>query len=177
VSRDADHRRALEALHVAHERGLYNVAYRVVWSRDDARDVVQDALVRLWRKRDRIDWARAPGLAYRIVLGLAANRRRANAVRAAFGLAPPRGGSAPSAEALLADARRDAAVRRAIDALPARLRDVLLLATFGDLDQAEVAAALGIAVGTVGSRRHEAIARVRAAVGEPEAVRKTTRHG
>jgi RNA polymerase sigma-70 factor (ECF subfamily) len=176
VSRDADHRRALEALHVAHERGLYNVAYRVVWNRDDARDVVQDALVRLWRKRDRIDWPRAPGLAYRIVLGLAANRRRGNAVRAAFGLGPPREPAVARApDVALDDARLDAAVRRAIDELPARLRDVLLLATFGELDHGEVAAALGIAVGTVGSRRHAAIARIRAALGAADARKAVSR--
>jgi RNA polymerase sigma-70 factor, ECF subfamily len=161
---DADHRRALEALFAAHERALYNVAYRVVWSADDAREVVQDAMLRLWRKRDRIDWDRAPGLAFRTVLGLAANRRRGNRVRSAFGLRV-RTDDPVAPDAALAGAELDAAVRRAIDELPARLRDVLLLATFSELDHAGIARALDIAVGTVGSRRHEAIARLRAAVG------------
>ena len=61
----------LEALYVQHERGLYNVAYRYTWSAEDARDVVHDAFVRMWRRRASIDWPRAAGLAYRTVLGLA----------------------------------------------------------------------------------------------------------
>ena len=161
---DPDRRRALEALHAAHERALFNVAYRVVWNRDDARDVVQDAMLRLWRKRDRIDWDRAAGLAFRMVLGLAANRRRGNAVRGAFGLGRAREATTSGPDVALADAELDADVRRAIDALPARLRDVLLLATFSDLDHAGIAAALDLAVGTVGSRRHEAVSRIRATI-------------
>jgi RNA polymerase sigma-70 factor (ECF subfamily) len=170
---EQEHRRALEDLYVHHERGLYNVAYRYVWNADDARDCVHDAFVRLWRKRDRIDWPRAGGLAYRTVLGLAANRRRGNAVRRLVGWSTVAGdgedvaaaGGASAGEQLGA-ARADAAVRRAIDQLPARLREVLVMCTFSELDHAAIGAALGIPAGTVGSRRTEAIARIRAEVGD-----------
>ena len=83
--REEEHRRALETLYVAHERGLYNAAYRYVWNADDARDVVQDAFVRLWDKRERVEWDRAAGLAYTIVLGIAHNCRRGSAIRRALG--------------------------------------------------------------------------------------------
>lgn len=164
---DQAHRRALEALYLEHERGLYNTAYRYVWNADDARDVVHDAFVRLWNKRARIDWPRAAGLAYATVLGLARNRRRAAAVRAAFGLAraaegPPRG-SRPDEE--LAAAERDLAVRRAIDRLPERLRSVLVMCLFSGLDYDEIGGVLGIPAGTVGSRRTEAVARIRDMLG------------
>ncbi len=175
-SRDLEHRRALEALYLAHERGLFNAAYRYTWSRDEARDVVQDAFVRLWRKRDGVDWPRASGLAYRMVLGLAANRRRASRIRSALGFgstsseearsesrAPAPG---PSSDAQLDTARLDAAVRRAIDALPERLRSVLVMTTYSDLDYAAIGASLGIPAGTVGSRRNEAIAKIRAMLDE-----------
>ncbi|MEO7096424.1 MAG: sigma-70 family RNA polymerase sigma factor [Polyangiales bacterium] len=158
------HRRALEELYVAHERGLYNVAYRYVWSSDEARDVVQDAFVRLWNKRERIDWERAVGLAYTIVLGIARNRRRTRAVRRAFGLAsagdePER---APRADDALDAARLDAHVRRCIEELPEKLRSALVMSLFSGLDYAEIGAALGIPAGTVGSRRTEALVRIRA---------------
>ena len=157
------HRDALEELYVAHERGLYNVAYRYVWHAEDARDVVHDAFVRLWRKRAALDWDRAAGLAYTIVLGLARNRRRSLAIRRAFGL-PVRDAERP--DAALAAARLDAAVRSCIDELPDRLRSVLVMCQYSGLDHAAIAAALGIAVGTVGSRRSEAVARIRARLEE-----------
>ena len=157
---DQQHQRELEALYVRHERGLFNVAYRYVWNADDARDLVHDAFVRVWRKRARIDWERAPGLAYRTVLGLAANRRRTNSVRRILGAtvtAPVQ----PAIEDQLDGARRDEAVRRAIDRLPERLRRVLTLCTFSELDHAAIGALLEIPVGTVGSRRTEAITKIR----------------
>jgi RNA polymerase sigma-70 factor (ECF subfamily) len=160
---DQEHRRELEALYVRHERGLYNVAYRYVWNADDARDLVHDAFVRLWNKRARIDWERAPGLAYRTVLGLAANRRRTSSLRRILGATV----TAPLQPALadqLDAARGDAAVRRAIDRLPERLRRVLTLCTFSELDHAAIGALLEIPAGTVGSRRTEAIARIRDAI-------------
>jgi RNA polymerase sigma-70 factor (ECF subfamily) len=173
VATDDDHalRRALEELYVQHGRALYNVAYRYVWNREDARDVVHDAFVRLWNKRARIDWARAAGLAYRTVLGLAANRRRGLVLRRAFGIAAPSeeaADDAATADVQLGVARADASVRRCIDALPERLRSVLVMCTFSDLDYASIAAVLEIPPGTVASRRSEAVARLRAAVEKAE---------
>jgi RNA polymerase sigma-70 factor (ECF subfamily) len=159
------HRRALEELYVAHERGLFNAAYRYVWSADEARDVVHDAFVRMWKKRERIEWARAAGLAYTIVLGLAQNRRRSATVRRAFGMAASADelpDAAPRADAALDAARLDAHVRRCIDELPERLRSVLVMCLFSGLDYAQIGEALGMPAGTVGSRKTEAIARIRA---------------
>ena len=159
---DHEHRKALEALYVQHERGLYNVAYRYTWSAEDARDVVHDAFVRLWRKRASIDWPRASGLAYRTVLGLAANRRRGNAVRRLFGARDHAEPLERAADELLAEARADAAVRRCIDRLPEALRSALVMCAFSELDYAAIGAVLGLPSGTVGSRRNTAIARIRA---------------
>jgi RNA polymerase sigma-70 factor, ECF subfamily len=158
------HRVALEALYVAHERGLYNAAYRYVWNGDDARDIVHDAFIRLWRKRDSIDWARAAGLAYTIVLGLARNRRRAIAIRSALGFMSPQ--PARDVDDALDAARLDAAVRRCIDELPERLRSALVMCQYSGLDYDAIGRALGIATGTVGSRRNEALAKIRSKLEE-----------
>lgn len=169
--RDDTDRRALEALYLAHERGLYNAAYRYVWNRDDARDIVHDAFVRMWNKRDALDWDRAAGLAYRTVLGMAANRRRAAFVRGLFGHRhdAAAGDERPAegvADALLDEARLDAKVRSCIDALPERLRSVLVMCMFSEMDYAQIGAALGVPAGTVGSRRNDAIAKIRAMLEE-----------
>jgi RNA polymerase sigma-70 factor (ECF subfamily) len=48
--------------------------------------------------------------------------------------------------------------------LPKKQRDVLLLVAWGDLEYEDVARALSIPVGTVGSRLHRARATIRAAL-------------
>lgn len=162
---DAAHRAELEALYVRLERSLYNVAYRYVWNAEDARDLVHDAFIRLWNKRASVDWPRAGGLAFRTVLGLASNRRRGNAVRRLFVARElePAPAAAPD-DALLA-MQTDRAVRACVDELPEKLRSVLVMCTFSDLEYAQIGAILGIPAGTVGSRRTEAVARVRARLG------------
>ncbi len=146
---------------------MYNAAYRYVWNAEDARDLVQDAFVRLWNKRASVDWERAAGLAYTIVVGLAHNRRRGNAVRRAFGLAPSIAEPPPPrTDAVLDAARVDQVVRRCIDELPEKLRSVLVMALFSGLDYAQIGAALAVPAGTVGSRRTEAVARIRARLQE-----------
>jgi RNA polymerase sigma-70 factor (ECF subfamily) len=57
------------------------------------------------------------------------------------------------------------ALARALAALPARDRDVLLLTALAQLDYAEVSAALGVPPGTVGSRLSRARRAVREAFG------------
>ena len=55
-------------------------------------------------------------------------------------------------------------VRRALDTLPAAEREVVRLAHLDQLTQAEIAARLGIPIGTVKSRMHSAYRRLRAAL-------------
>ena len=65
-----------------------------------------------------------------------------------------------------ADARvRSRAVAAVLASLPRRQRDVLLLIALGELDYAEVAAALDIPIGTVRSALHRARHKLRAALG------------
>jgi RNA polymerase sigma-70 factor (ECF subfamily) len=52
-------------------------------------------------------------------------------------------------------------MRDALDSLPAEWRDVLLLTELAGMTYPEIAAALRIAEGTVGSRRTRALARLR----------------
>ena len=52
-------------------------------------------------------------------------------------------------------------MQTALEALPTILRDVLLLTELAGMTYPEIAAALGIAEGTVGSRRTRALALLR----------------
>lgn len=159
----------LERLYLRLERPLYNVVYRWLWDPHDAQETVQDAFLRLWRRRDDVRLETAEPLLYRTALNLAANRLRARKLRRWFlgprdeDAEPPASG--PDVEQEAAARERLAATRRAVEALPERLRRVVVLCELAELSYEQVAATLGIPAGTVASRRHEALARLRRALG------------
>jgi RNA polymerase sigma-70 factor (ECF subfamily) len=156
----ADQQR-VEQLYLRLERKLTNVVYRWLWNRDEVRDVIQEAFVRLWQMRERVDWARAEPLVYRIALNLAARRRRRSRLWQFVTLSDaPAAVTADPTDASDATAREQA-VRRAIDALPERHRRVLILAMHADMTYGEIGDVLGISAGTVGSRRNTAIRHLR----------------
>ena len=143
---------------------MYNVVYRWVWSEEDAADIVQEAFVRLWAARARVRPETAKAMAYTIAINLARKRRRWKQLRTFVGLEEH---SAPArAEVSLLSAERAASVRDAVEALPESLRSVLLLCHYSGLSYREVGAALAIPEGTVASRRHTAIKRLRASLEE-----------
>ena len=160
----------LERVYVKIEKPMFNVVYRWLWNAGDAQEVTQEAFLRVWKARARVDVATIEPLLYRTALNLASNRRRASRVRRWLGLeaaddAP--GGAAP--DDALASARSKARVRAAVDALPERLREVLMLTEYSEMSYDEVAATLGIPAGTVGSRRSAALGRLAEALGPMEA--------
>lgn len=152
-------RATLEQLHRRLEKPLFNIVYRYVWSAEEARDVVQDAFVRLWQHRDEVDTSRVEPLLYRIALNLATNRARARKVWRWVGLESvmDRRSEAKGAAERLAEHQRHAEVRRAVEALPPKLREVVLMFEFSGLGYQEIAEALGIPPGTVASRRSAAL--------------------
>ncbi len=160
--READ----LERLYARLEKPLCNVVFRWVWNMDEAQDVVQDAFVRLWRMRDRIDPATVEPLIYKIALNLAASRRRSSKIWRWISLDFLRETPATSrpADESLAAQDETARLRAAVEALPEDLRRVIVLCEFSELRYDQVAAMLSIPSGTVGSRRHRALRRLRQAL-------------
>ncbi len=135
--------------------------YRWVWYRDEASELVQEAFTRLWQTRARVRPESAAAFVHRIALNLAASRRRWTRLRR-FIAPEDRAAEAherPDEAAL--GAERAAAVRAAVEALPEKLRRALILCELSELSYAEVATVLRIPVGTVGSRRNAAVARLR----------------
>jgi RNA polymerase sigma-70 factor (ECF subfamily) len=133
---------------------------------DDADDIVQEAFVKAFRK---LRWCRD---AYRPwLLAIVANetrnlhrsRRRRDGVlqaAAAYVEQPDRQADEPAAAALAAERRAELA--GALDRLDHRDRDVLTCRYLLELSEAETAAALGWAKGTVKSRTSRALRRLRA---------------
>lgn len=164
---DADglDRAAFEALFRRLERPVYNVVFRWLWDPAEAADVVQDAFARLWGMRDRVREGTVEPLLYRIAVNQASNRRRRRRLWRWVGLEPERDAAPPLGD-LLEAAELDGALRAAVEALPEKLRRVVMLCELSGMSYQQVADALGIPVGTVGSRRNAALARLRELLAE-----------
>jgi RNA polymerase sigma factor (sigma-70 family) len=99
----------------------------------------------------------------------ARNRRRSAGRRAGLALrvAAEPSGSEPSPEGAVEAAEQRRALVDAIATLPERDRDVIGCRYLLGLSEAESAAVLGIAKGTVKSQLSRALGRLRATLGEP----------
>jgi RNA polymerase sigma-70 factor, ECF subfamily len=153
---------ALERLYVRLERRLYNVVYRWVWSAEDASEIVQEAFVRLWKMRDEVRMDSVEALVYRIAVNLASKRRRYKRIRSFLGWVDEAGADPmASVDERLGRAQRSLAVRSAVERLPERLRQPVMLCAFSGLPYKAVGEILGIPPGTVASRRNQALAILR----------------
>lgn len=156
------------ALYQRLEKPLYNVAYRYVWQRHEAQELVQEAFLQLWQRRAQIDRETADRYLWVMTLNLARKRRRWRALRQFLQLddVPELTADALSPEQALADAEQQRQLADAIDQLSEKLRSVLLLTEFSEYSYEVVAELLAIPPGTVASRRHLALKQLRATLAD-----------
>ena len=182
-ARNGDHE-AFRVLVERYQGRVYRLAARILGDPDQARDAVQDGLLKAYGSLDRFEgrsgfytWL------YRLIFNLCIDLKRrdrsgrhvewddAVAREAAPGHpagGPGRGLGEPGHELERGEAR--AALARAIEELPEDARRTLLLREVDGLSYAEIARCLGIPKGTVMSRLHHARRRVREMLVESGAV-------
>jgi len=142
---------------------LYRVAFSVLRSATEAEDAVQDCFLRVVQHRDELHVVRdIRTWLIRIVWNLALDRKRRVAPDqmdelVAAGLVAK---SLPADEAI-AKARRIAEVYVAIDSLPGKEREVVLLSAVEELSTGEIAAVLGRSESSVRSLLFRARARLK----------------
>lgn len=127
---------------------------------EDADDVVQDALVRAWRRRATYDAARGDLLPW--LLGIVKDRARRHRGRLREHL------PLLAADRAVSFAAPDLDLERALAALSDRQREAVELYYFVDLDVATVAAAMDCASGTVRATLHQARQALRDHLGETD---------
>jgi RNA polymerase sigma-70 factor (ECF subfamily) len=134
----------------------YRVARGVLRNTPDAEDVAQEALLRAFRQFERLrDRTRFRAWLVRISFRLALDRARSSKrreQRETLWAAPASQPAPANAEQLAASAEFQAHLDAAVDALPDKLRLVLLLSAIEGHSTEEVAAMLSLPVGTVKSR-------------------------
>ena len=150
-----------------HRTAVYRAALAVLGSSSDAEDAAQDAFIAAFRRLASfrgdssfktwllaIAWRQA--INQRRGVALWWRQTTARAVDTANGDGPDIAGTDPSPEQTAADRQLGQAIRDEIRALPAKLRDTLLLAQAGDCTYEEIAAIVGAPLGTVKWRVSEA---------------------
>ena len=137
------------------------VALALAWTgnRELAREIAQEVLLRAYRDWDRVASLDAPGgWAYRVAVNLLIDHRRTTRRRAQLGL------GLGALDPAVFDAPLVGPWRDAIASLPDRQRAVVVLHYVVDLSVNDVAAALGIAPGTVKATLSHARQHLRASI-------------
>ncbi len=142
-----------------HARLVYRIAYSVLRNPADAEDATQETFLRVLRygkKMAGIDDQKAwlARIAWRVAIDRRKSMAKASAGTEEAGdtlVAPGHG-----ADRVLLEQERSAMLERLISALPAPLRDALVLSTLEEIAPREVAVMLGISEAAVRSRSFRA---------------------
>jgi RNA polymerase sigma factor (sigma-70 family) len=155
-----------DALYRAARDDVFAYVATLLGDRAAAEDVTASAFERAYRKQRTYKAARGSERAW--LFGIARNaaldelRRRK---RSAALTAEPAGDAAAPEDAADAALRR-AALRAALHQLPPRERELIALKFHAGLDNAELAAVLGVSVSNAGTMLHRAVTKLRKAIDE-----------
>jgi RNA polymerase sigma-70 factor (ECF subfamily) len=157
-------REAFADLVRVHQPALSRFAGRSAASREEADDVVQESFLRAWQQMTRF----RPGTNFRawvftIARFLMMARRKDRQRRPPPAAIEP--GLEPVAPPLAEPLER---LRREVDALPARQREVVALRFFDGFDYRSIAELTGETEVALRSRLHDALERLRSSLVQPE---------
>jgi RNA polymerase sigma factor (sigma-70 family) len=151
-----------------HSARVYRLAYRLTGNPHDAEDLTQETFVRVFRSLASYKPGTFEGWLHRITTNLFLDQvRRKQRIRfdaLADDAADRLPGREPSPSQVYDDTHFDGDVQRALDALTPDFRAAVVLCDIEGLSYEEIAATLGIKLGTVRSRIHRGRAQLRAAL-------------
>jgi RNA polymerase sigma-70 factor (ECF subfamily) len=157
-----------------HSARVYRLAYRLTGNRHDAEDLTQEVFVRVFRSLSSYTPGTFEGWLHRITTNLFLDMVRRKA-RIRFDALPDDAerlpGKDPGPAQIYDDTHFDDDVQAALDALPPDFRAAVVLCDLEGLSYEEIAATLGIKIGTVRSRIHRGRTQLREALAHraPEA--------
>jgi RNA polymerase sigma-70 factor, ECF subfamily len=158
---------SFEALYRASAEAVFAYVASLLRDRSAAEEVTAAAFERAFRKRRSFDPRRGTQRAW--LFGIARNaaldelRRRKRS--AAMAAEPADVDAAPAEDAADAAFQR-VALRAAVATLPPRERELIALKFHAGLDNAELAAVLGVSVSNAGTLLHRAVQKLRKAIDE-----------
>lgn len=148
-----------------HSRRVYRLAYRLTGNRADAEDLTQEVFVRVFRSLDSYTPGTFEGWLHRITTNLFLDQARRR-TRLRFDVLGDWADSIPGTDATWPERRfehanLDVDVQAALDSLTPAYRAAVVLSDIEGLSYEEVAATLGVKLGTVRSRIHRGRALLR----------------
>jgi len=156
-------REAFTALMVRYQRPIYNAAFWILKSADDARDIAQTVFLRVAERLDEFDSQhRFFSWIYRIAVNESLNLLRRNGHEEALDddIDLP-GSESANPESQARDAERSRSIQRALLTMSSNDRTVLVLRHFSECSYQEIAQILEVDEKTVKSRLFEARHRLR----------------
>lgn len=150
--------RAFAALVRPHADAVFAFLVRMTGHRDDAADVMQETLVRVWRSLESYrDEGRFAAWLFTIARNAALDRARSARLRSVGPLAEDVADPTADAAALTAYRELEADLDRALAGLPEPRRAVFVMRQESGLTFREIADALEIPLGTALSHMHHAV--------------------
>ena len=158
--------RAFGELVARHERRIYGLCLRILANREDAEDATQEAFLAALRKA--ASFRRAAAFStwlYRIAVNAATDQARRRGRARTAPLDPEDAGLAVASGGELGEVVASAvAVQTALAKVPEEFRVAVVLCDIEGLTYEEIAATLGIKLGTVRSRIHRGRVQLRQAL-------------
>jgi RNA polymerase sigma factor (sigma-70 family) len=151
-----------------HSARVYRLAYRLTGNPHDAEDLTQEVFVRVFRSLSSYTPGTFEGWLHRITTNLfldgARRRQRIRFEGLADEMAHRLPGPGPTPAEAFDDSHLDDDVQAALKALPPEYRAAVVLCDIEGFSYEEIAATLGVKLGTVRSRIHRGRAQLRAAL-------------
>jgi RNA polymerase sigma-70 factor (ECF subfamily) len=160
-------REAFSALFRLFAPGLRSFALRRGVSGANAEELVQEVMLQIWRRAETYRPEKAGAATW--IFAIARNRLLDEARRPALAVAPAEEADKVPAEAVDDDFRIDTVrhaerLRQALVALPPEQSEIIRIAYYEGVSQRDLAARLGLPLGTVKSRTRLALERLREAL-------------
>lgn len=156
------YREAFELLVEALGNKAFRLACSMLQDEELAKDVVQEVFLRVWRALPAFERRSSPATwVYAITRNLCLTRAARREVDRSRQCS-----EAPSRAGVPAPARASADLERALESLPARYRQVLVLFYYEEKSYEAVAEMLDLPLGTVKTQLHRARSRLRAVLEE-----------
>lgn len=154
-------------------RVVFGMVYAMLGSPEAAEEVVQDAFERVWRDAGSYRAERGSVRTWLLAIARHAaidrHRRTAPRIGPERPLDDARERRDPDADSFVDRAVRSDRVLLALRALPPEQREVIVLSFYGGYAQSEIAARLGVPLGTVKGRARLALAKLRVALADEDA--------
>ncbi len=144
---------------------LFGLLVRILNSREEAEDVLQEVFLQVWRRAGDYDEQRGKPFTWLVTLtrSRAIDRLRVLSARQRLATSVAQDQPAEASDALkeTVHSEQKDIVRQALEELPEEQRRTLLLAYFEGLTQTEIAAKLNAPLGTVKTRMRSAMTKLR----------------